>query len=288
MGAMASPLTGADGNVEFLAPRPRRRAREGPERSTACSAAALAEVEAGAEHGHRRVRAAPRAGPGRRAGRRHGRLAPRRGPHGAAARRRMPTSPAWASTAVDEADAGRRARRGRQPRGRRHDAPHGRPRVGGRRARSSASTSASSATSPTSSPTDLRRRARPLPGGRGHDRGADAPHRRGLERAGRAPTRAHRVQRGGAREDADGPHRAARRRGRRRVLHHLRGRRPHRGHADRVDRLRVLRPRPDRGADAPRAAAHARVAAHAVRPHAGARSRAPSCASSCRATGRRP
>ena len=56
-----------------------------------------------------------------------------------------------------------------------------------------------------------------------------------------------------------------------RVLHHLRGRRAHRGHADRLDRLRVLGAGSDRRADAPGAAAHPGVAAHALRPDAGPR-----------------
>ena len=45
MGVMASPLTGADGNVEFLAARPRRR-RDARSTSRAAIAAAIAEATA--------------------------------------------------------------------------------------------------------------------------------------------------------------------------------------------------------------------------------------------------
>ena len=57
-----------------------------------------------------------------------------------------------------------------------------------------------------------------------------------------------------------------------RVLHQLRGRRAHRGHADRFDRVRASRPAgPIVAPEPPGPPAHARVAAHAVRPHARAR-----------------
>ena len=63
-----------------------------------------------------------------------------------------------------------------------------------------------------------------------------------------------------------GPHRADARAHRRRGLHVLRGRRPHRRDADRFDGVLALGPRPDRVAPSSRAAAHAGLAAHALRP----------------------
>ena len=55
------------------------------------------------------------------------------------------------------------------------------------------------------------------------------------------------------------------------LVHELRGRRPDRGHAHRLDGLLAVGARPDRVAEPPGAAADAGVAAHAVRPHARAR-----------------
>ena len=56
--------------------------------------------------------------------------------------------------------------------------------------------------------------------------------------------------------------------------------------ADRLDRLRLSGPRPDRRPDPPGHAAHPGVAPHAVRPHRSCSSPTPSCASRCAATGR--
>ena len=47
MGAMASPLTGADGNVEFLAATPAPACTAAPDVDRRLLDAALAEVEAG-------------------------------------------------------------------------------------------------------------------------------------------------------------------------------------------------------------------------------------------------
>ena len=80
-----------------------------------------------------------------------------------------------------------------------------------------------------------------------------------------------RAQRGGAREDPDGPHRADAGAPRRHLLHDLRRRRADRGHPYRIDRLLAVGPRSDRRAAPPGPAAHARVAAHALRPHPGPR-----------------
>ena len=153
-----------------------------------------------------------------------------------------PTSPGSATLGCDEAALADGPRPGREPRRRRHDAAHRRPGRRRRACRSSASTSARWATSPTSS--------RPA---RGPRSSGSSPASARIEermlltvavRARRRPSsRAPRLQRGGAREDPDGPHRAPRRGGRRRVLHHLRRRRAHRRHAHRVDRLRLLGPR---------------------------------------------
>ena len=70
------------------------------------------------------------------------------------------------------------------------------------------------------------------------------------------------------------------------LVHDLRGRRRDRRHAHRLDRVLVLGPRPDRVAAPPVPAAHAGVAAHAVRPLARARRPTRRCASACATTGR--
>ena len=87
-----------------------------------------------------------------------------------------------------------------------------------------------------------RRGAGPLLRRRAPHRGAHA-HRGPLGRRRRrrgAPL--GRPQRGGAGADGGGPHGPARRRPRRRVLHHVRSRCPDRGHAHGVDRLLALGP----------------------------------------------
>ena len=73
------------------------------------------------------------------------------------------------------------------------------------------------------------------------------------------------------REARGRPHDPAPRAHRRRAVHELRRRRPDRRHADRFDGLQPVGPRPGRVTAPPGAAAHAGVAAHAVRPDARAR-----------------
>ena len=131
MGAMASPLTGADGNVEFLL---HARTRAGRSRRGGRRAA--------------RRRRSPR--PGRADGRRSGSScttsarrrpsSPARLPRGwwrratrCASRGPTPTSPGWASSGATKPTLAGGPRPRREPRRRRHDAAHGRP--GGRRGR---------------------------------------------------------------------------------------------------------------------------------------------------------
>ena len=97
-----------------------------------------------------------------------------------------------------------------------------------------------------------------------------------LQRAGRRERRAETLdgaERGRPREAGGRAHRSAARPHRRRAVHVVRRRRADRRHADRLDRLLAVGPRPGGLAEASGAAADAGVAAHAVRPLAGARSR---------------
>ena len=81
------------------------------------------------------------------------------------------------------------------------------------------------------------------------------------------------AQRGRGREARVGSHGAPVGADRRRAVHQLRGRRTDRLHADGLHRLLALGARPDRLAASPGAAAHAGVAAHALRPRPRPRSR---------------
>ena len=134
------------------------------------------------------------------------------------------------------------------------------------RSRCSASTSASSATSPRSSRPSCRRarsRARRPPRGTlDLDERLMLPRSRGDQGA-RAVAGA---QRGGRREARCRAHRPPARPHRRRAVHELRRRRADRGHAHRLDAYSPLGAWPGRVAATPGAAAHAGVAAHAVRP----------------------
>ena len=82
-----------------------------------------------------------------------------------------------------------------------------------------------------------------------------------------------RAERGSGREAGGRPHRSAAGAHRRRGVHVVRRRRADHRHADRLDGVLAVGARAGRVAEAPRPAAHAGVAAHAVRPHARARSR---------------
>ena len=176
-------------------------------------------------------------------GRRAGRARPPPGWPSGATRSRLPEADAEAAglaeLGVRRRRPRRRARPRREPRRRRHDAAHRRPRRRRRRA-------------------GPRRQLRParLPhrGRAGRAAGARAASspattrsrsaccwRSPVEQAGRRDRRRPRLgpQRGRAREDAAGPHRAPRCRSTA-GLHHLRRRRPDRRHAHRLDGLRLL------------------------------------------------
>ena len=167
-----------------------------------------------------------------------------------------------------------RPRPGGEPRRRRHDAAHGRP---GRRrtaCRSSASTSARWATSPTSSRPARGAAIERFLAGERTRRGADAAHRRGAAR-----------RRDRSRSTSPSTKPCSRRRRwvtpsgwRWRWTTSSSPPTPPTGSSwprPRVHRLRLLGPWPDRRPHPPSAAAHAGVAAHAVRPEPRARSRRP-------------
>ena len=112
-------------------------------------------------------------------------------------------------------------------------------------------------------PARRRLRGRRAHGARGHGRvgglGAAAAGSRSTRRCSRRCTPA---ASSGSRSTINGT-----------LLHDVRGRRRDRRHADRLHRVLVLGARPDRVAASPVPAAHAGVAAHAVRPVARARRR---------------
>ena len=230
MGAMVSPLRGADGNAEFLLHARRRAAdRRCPPRPTIDLDALVrrAPSREPTPDGHRRIRGPRRARRGRAIAVDVAHLAARAGPRGPpAARRRGPGRPRRRSASPEEAFAhgldvaislggdgtmlravdlvaadehpGHRHQRrpARLPhRGRSRRRPHGGEAV------------------------PLRAHTRSRSGCCSRSRSSGAEPRRG-----------RRPERGRHREDAVGPHRPARRQRRRRVLHHLRRRRPHRGH----------------------------------------------------------
>ena len=162
MGAMVSPLTGADGNVEFLVHvrpdsavatgrRPDRRWRPG---STAGRRPGRVAEPGGLTWPRSAWSCTTTGAEASDAGPRGADVAGRRRPRGAAAepRRRAGRSP---RPGVDEARLRRGARPGREPRRRRHHAAHRRPRRRPRACPSSASTSASSATSTEVEPAGL-------------------------------------------------------------------------------------------------------------------------------------
>ena len=204
-------------------------------------------------------------------------------PRGPAARCATPASPGSTELGVADDELRPRARPGRQPRRRRHHAAHRRPRGGRRRARA-------------------RRQRRParLPHrGRaaGAAHGAQALPRRVVRGRG-----AHAARRSRVEPAPTGPGAVPRPALNEAVLE-----KTPMGHTvrlgvsastassfttyaadglivatpDRVDRLRLLGPRPDRRAHPPAPAAHAGLAAHALRPLAGARPRRAACASRC-------
>ena len=249
MGAMASPLTGADGNVEFLL-----HARAGaPARPRAGAAtlldAAVAEVDGGAARWRPSASscttsaARPPSWPREAAA-----WLPSRGPRGAAAAgRRRHRRPGRA----------RRAPRTRSPDGldlavslggdgtmlRTVDlvAGAGVPVLGVNVGQLGYLTEVE--------PGGPAHGARALPRRRATHRGADAARRSrssGPDGAADASTSA--LNEAVLEKTPMGHTVRLAVCGRRRVLHHLRGRRPHRGHAHRLDRLRLLGPGPDRRA----------------------------------------
>ena len=134
MGAMASPLTGADGNVEFLL-HAARRPRAGRRRSPATRLDDAVAEARGRADGRDRLRRCTTSGPQAAELAREHRstwlVAPRATTSGCPSP--TPTSPASASSAVRRGGARPGPRRGGEPRRRRHDAAHRRP--GGRRRR---------------------------------------------------------------------------------------------------------------------------------------------------------
>ena len=91
-----------------------------------------------------------------------------------------------------------------------------------------------------------------------------------VEQAGSVDRHRARAERGGGREASPGRTVNMRSSIDGRLVDDLRRRRPHRGHAHRLDRLRLLGAGPDPVAPPPGRAADAGVAAHAVRPQPGA------------------
>ena len=240
-----SPITGGDGNVEFLllaeAGSPAADGLE--ERLNSCRRARGGD---GATDGLRAARRPPAPPRGPPAGARRARLAGLGRPPGAPAAGGR--DGAGARRSRGRRHRGRRLRPGAQHRRRRHHAADRRPRGRPRRPRPR------DPRRPARLPrrdraAGLRRRHRGVLRRDASDRGADAPGGRG-RRPPRRPAAGRGAERGGAGEDAARAHRPSPGGHRRRVLHDLHGGRADRGHAHRLHRLRALRPGPDRGARA--------------------------------------